>query len=60
MSSDTDSSLGGAAADGKSSYRTGPDIWVFAQVMSPAAQDIFTGDPTAFVPLLFGGIRWGV
>lgn len=32
--------------------------WV--QVLSPAAQDVFIGYPTAFIFLIIGGILWGV
>jgi hypothetical protein len=32
----------------------------FLHVLSPAAQDIFIGYPTAFLFLVIGGVLWGV
>lgn len=32
----------------------------FLHVLSPAAQDIFIGYPTAFIFLIIGGVLWGV
>ena len=32
----------------------------FLRLLSPAAQDIFIGYPTAFLLLVIGGVLWGV